>query len=428
MKKYTLKFNKKLKTKIKNKKTKKNKIYSLKKKIKGGSHSSVKTNLSICALLNKIKSSNSSSSSNSSLNTKINPIYFIFKDGEEKIINIGEITIDENETESLNSNINVFFDNYIKILDNEFKFNNYEILYENNKCNKIEFGKEYDITFINLIPTFKPKLKVENTTLSSNIFNLENLKKNQIVKFLKWNNNSCYIDSIIYCLFILQSSLSEKLLSKLKDNNNLLFIKNLLNTKTIFKIKDNDDYITRIKTYCITNNLQIPKITLGLCDQFTLTNSGSSVYFLIILLHMFCIGENCNTIIGENIINFSNGFELGTINNEYVLSKTNTIKQILDNNSTKEFIIIQELTTIKYDTLIKTYNDFNLGSIINRAGKAHYTAIIGNGNDYYEVDDMTDNLKLIKDDKKINGEIYFYYKKSTSPLTIYTNDEYKKFI
>ena len=28
----------------------------------------------------------------------------------------GEITIDENETESLNSNINVFFDKYIKIL------------------------------------------------------------------------------------------------------------------------------------------------------------------------------------------------------------------------------------------------------------------------------------------------------------------------
>jgi len=54
MKKYTLKFNKKLKTKIKNK----NKIYSLKKKIKGGAHTSVKTNLSICELLKKFNELN----------------------------------------------------------------------------------------------------------------------------------------------------------------------------------------------------------------------------------------------------------------------------------------------------------------------------------------------------------------------------------
>ena len=145
---------------------------------------------------------------------------------------------------------------------------------------------------------------------------------------------------------------------------------------------------------------------------------------------MFCNNKDCNEIIGENIITFYNGFELGTIKNEYVLSETNTIEQILNNNSTKDFIIITETTTTdKYNNkLIKTYKDFNLGSIIKRAGIAHYTAIIGNGNVYYQVDDMSDTLKLIENEEKINGEIYFYYKKSNSPLTIYTNDEYKKFI
>jgi hypothetical protein len=92
MKKNTLKFNKKLKTKIKHKN--KNKKYSLKKKIKGGAHISIKNNLSICALLKESDKLNLNTSI-LQLPTQLTYLYI------EKIL----------------TNLNTFFENKDKLVD-----------------------------------------------------------------------------------------------------------------------------------------------------------------------------------------------------------------------------------------------------------------------------------------------------------------------
>jgi len=145
----------------------------------------------------------------------------------------------------------------------------------------------------------------------------EKIKSKCINIKLKWNNNSCYLDSILISLFhkknkIIENIILNSKINKLKDEKSILIAKKIKKElKQLYKLlsnkQNNEDYIICKKLRTLLDEFDKIEKTNIIDDKDNWLYSQLDIYdFMRMLLYIFKIKENTLKIKENNKINYTN--------------------------------------------------------------------------------------------------------------------------